>query len=162
MEALPPQVEWSLDRQVGLMRRCALGLEALDKVLGGERWRHDRPKTMGTVCLRSSRRCGIHARACAGRSDGTTDAEGSASAIALVVGVILGIIRQFARAKSKKKRTAGKSGKAAVSADAAEALTKARAFIEVAGGDGRGRGAAAAAAAALPTELRSLVQRALM
>ena len=66
-----------------------------------------------------------------------------------------------ARATAKKKWTTGRSGKAALSADAAEALNKARAFIEVTGGDGRGRGAAAAAAAALPMELRSLVQRAL-
>ena len=159
VEALPPQAEWSLDRQAGLMRRCALGLEALDKALGGERWRRDRPKTMGAVYVLAE-----DAVAMLGRGPGAATARltpkvrrrRSRSSSASSSGS-----SDSARAKSKKKRSTGKSGKAALSADAAEALNKARAFIEVAGGDGRGRGAAAAAAAALPTELRSLVQRAL-
>ena len=64
------------------------------------------------------------------------------------------------RRKSKRKVAAGTGG-ATISPDVAEALNKARHFVEKAGGEGRGRVATGEAVASLPVELRSLVQRAL-
>ena len=47
MEELPPG--WTLERLPALRRRCALGIAALDRVLGGERWRCRRPASIADV-----------------------------------------------------------------------------------------------------------------
>ena len=157
-EELPPQSEWAGDRRPGLLRRCTLAVERLDVELGGQRWRAKRPNNMAAVFVLAEETAALLGTAGASTSRGApatkrrrprSPSSGSSSESS-----------GSGKRKSKRKVASGTGG-ATISPDAAEALNKARHFVERACGDDRGRGATGEAVASLPVELRALVQRAL-
>ena len=93
------------------------------------------------------------------RGAGDEEAAAEVAVEWLVVGVVFKS-SGIGKRKSKRRVAAAGPGGATILPDAAEALNKARHFVEKAGGDGRGRVATGEAVASLPVELRSLVQRA--
>ena len=160
VEELPPG--WTPERVPALRRRCALGIAALDRVLGGERWRCRRPNTLADVYVLAEEA----SAALRGRkpvADGAGAASGNARPRAR---------RRRSRSPSSSSSSGGKQSKrtksgapanasAALAPDAAEALNKARDFVEQAFAGMSGRGSASGAVAALPDGLKALVRKAL-
>jgi hypothetical protein len=164
LEELPPKAGWTPERVPSLRRRCALGITALDRALGGERWRQARPSSIAAVyVLAEEAAAALRARPPAGqgstgvasqryrrrRSRSRSPSSSSSSG------------KRSNRKKVKSGSAAG--GSALLAPDTAEALNKAREFVEQAhAGATPGRGRAAGAVAALPEGLKSLMRKALV
>ena len=160
VEELP--AGWTPERVPALRRRCALGIATLDRVLGGERWRCRRPNTLADVyVLAEEASAALRDRAPSADRAGATSGNARPRAQ-----------RRRSRSPSSSSSSGNKRNKrsksgtqagssAALAPDAAEALNKARDFVEQAFSGRSGRGSASGAVAVLPDGLKDLVRKAL-
>ena len=92
VEELP--AGWTPERVPALRRRCALGIAALDRVLGGERWRCRRPNSLADVYVLAEEasaalRDRAPVRGWGGGDVGQCEAAGAASALAFAVVLVV-------------------------------------------------------------------------